>query len=564
MDTAIIPPFMVKRFKELSAIVVGNKKEWTEEIIESSMNHLQNGRAVLIITQFISEVDELHEKFKDEFEKIKMDIKKIRPYKSDHESASVKEEVNSGELLIATNIAGRGTDIRTTKSVEKNGGLHVCITFLPSNERVEQQNMGRTSRTGNLGTSQIIVQNRHQLAIDALREIRNENENLELTHAEQEMEKTLTKDEVFKMFCDLLKIVPQNTIRKAVEDRFGIWLQIHGDSRNLIQEFDEFKNKIRKELETGDDETINEVIKQQRKVIHNPCYYVILGNKNIEEEEYSEAIENFTEAIKLDEEFSEIPYYNRAYARVAAHDKNTSNHKSEIIKAVKDLEKCRERVKAREIELHLIQSAKESEDNALSAQVTHKLTLYGTYKNVIEHAIGSDEKEFQEVAKDFKEQKKELEKLKEELSKAESHSKLIENYQQQIEALNEQMLKLELELEEKNTDEISEQQIENLNTKIRSLEKYLNLLKAPTTLENLPEKLESLNETIEGHEKSKVKGVITEALETNKDLTIVLQTISESIPPEEDVELYKDEIKEFSANGALGAFQVSEIPPIDW
>jgi preprotein translocase subunit SecA len=38
--------------------------------------------------------------------------------------------------MIATNIGGRGTDIKTTKAVEINGGLHVCLTNLPANLRV--------------------------------------------------------------------------------------------------------------------------------------------------------------------------------------------------------------------------------------------------------------------------------------------------------------------------------------------------------------------------------------------------------------------------------------------
>ena len=47
-------------------------------------------------------------------------------------------------------------DFVVSKEVEECGGLHVCVTYIPSNLRVEQQAFGRTSRQGNSGTAELV------------------------------------------------------------------------------------------------------------------------------------------------------------------------------------------------------------------------------------------------------------------------------------------------------------------------------------------------------------------------------------------------------------------------
>ncbi|CAF4737897.1 unnamed protein product, partial [Rotaria sp. Silwood2] len=47
VDNVIIPPFRKKQYQELTPIIVNNEDDWYENIIESSMNKLNNGRGVL-------------------------------------------------------------------------------------------------------------------------------------------------------------------------------------------------------------------------------------------------------------------------------------------------------------------------------------------------------------------------------------------------------------------------------------------------------------------------------------------------------------------------------------
>ena len=70
-------------------------------------------------------------------------------------------------VTIATNTAGRGTDIKIDRAVENNGGLHVILGFFPVNLRVECQGLGRSGRQGQKGTCQIILES-DEYATDAV------------------------------------------------------------------------------------------------------------------------------------------------------------------------------------------------------------------------------------------------------------------------------------------------------------------------------------------------------------------------------------------------------------
>lgn len=112
---------------------------------------------MLIICKTIADLLQLEEQF--ECFKLHLSDCKIRLKKfQDEDTADVtRDTVAPGDVIVATNIAGRGADFKTSKELEKNGGLHVLVGFCPDNERVREQAFFRTSRQGNLGTAQLVV-----------------------------------------------------------------------------------------------------------------------------------------------------------------------------------------------------------------------------------------------------------------------------------------------------------------------------------------------------------------------------------------------------------------------
>ena len=73
------------------------------------------------------------------------------------EAQIVAEAGMPGNVTIATNMAGRGTDIRLAPGVAEMGGLHVLATERHDARRVDRQLFGRSGRQGDPGSYQAIV-----------------------------------------------------------------------------------------------------------------------------------------------------------------------------------------------------------------------------------------------------------------------------------------------------------------------------------------------------------------------------------------------------------------------
>jgi preprotein translocase subunit SecA len=78
--------------------------------------------------------------------------------KQDQEEAEIISRAGeTGCITIATNMAGRGTDIRLGPGVEEKGGLHVILTERHEAARIDRQLAGRCGRLGDPGTYEAIL-----------------------------------------------------------------------------------------------------------------------------------------------------------------------------------------------------------------------------------------------------------------------------------------------------------------------------------------------------------------------------------------------------------------------
>jgi len=75
----------------------------------------------------------------------------------DQEAAIIAEAGTPGTVTIATNMAGRGTDILLNDIVREAGGLHVIATEMHSSKRIDRQLVGRSARQGDPGSFQFLL-----------------------------------------------------------------------------------------------------------------------------------------------------------------------------------------------------------------------------------------------------------------------------------------------------------------------------------------------------------------------------------------------------------------------
>ncbi|BFP42609.1 preprotein translocase subunit SecA [Flavobacteriaceae bacterium GF1] len=134
-------------------LIYKTKREKYNAIIEEVTQLSKAGRPVLIGTTSV-EISELLSKLLS-VRKIPHNVLNAKLHKK--EADIVAEAGNPGVVTIATNMAGRGTDIKLTQDVKNAGGLAIVGTERHDSRRVDRQLRGRSGRQGDPGSSQFYV-----------------------------------------------------------------------------------------------------------------------------------------------------------------------------------------------------------------------------------------------------------------------------------------------------------------------------------------------------------------------------------------------------------------------
>lgn len=128
-------------------------REKFNAVIDDVVELSQAGRPVLIGTTSVENSELLSRMLK--MRGIKHNVLNAKLHKQ--EAQIVEEAGNPGVVTIATNMAGRGTDIKLTAEVKDAGGLAIIGTERHDSRRVDRQLRGRAGRQGDVGSSQFYV-----------------------------------------------------------------------------------------------------------------------------------------------------------------------------------------------------------------------------------------------------------------------------------------------------------------------------------------------------------------------------------------------------------------------
>ena len=226
LDVVTIPTNRpVARF-DLEDRVYKTKKEKYAAVIEEIVRLRDAGRPVLVGTTSV----EISELLKRMLDMRKIDCQVLNAKLHQKEAQVVALAGRAGTVTIATNMAGRGTDIKLTPEVKEAGGLAIIGTERHESRRVDRQLRGRSGRQGDPGSSVFYVSFEDQLM------------RLFATDRVMKMLDTLGLKEGEMIESSMVTRAIENAQKRVEEHNFGI--------RKRLLEYDDVMNKQRNYIYT--------------------------------------------------------------------------------------------------------------------------------------------------------------------------------------------------------------------------------------------------------------------------------------------------------------------------
>jgi preprotein translocase subunit SecA len=148
-----IPPNRPNRRRRLPDQCFDAAGEKWGAVCKDTAAALARGQPVLVGTRSVEASEQLSRKLEDAG--ISHTVLNARQDKD--EAEVIRQAGQAGRVTVATNMAGRGTDIRLSEDARRAGGLHVILTEFHESPRIDRQLFGRSGRQGDAGTCRAIV-----------------------------------------------------------------------------------------------------------------------------------------------------------------------------------------------------------------------------------------------------------------------------------------------------------------------------------------------------------------------------------------------------------------------
>ncbi|WP_187946878.1 preprotein translocase subunit SecA [Helicobacter pylori] len=286
LEVVSIPTNLAIKRKDLNDLIYKSEKEKFDAVILKIKELHDKGQPVLVGTASIEKSETLHALLKKE--RIPHTVLNAKQHTK--EAEIIKDAGLKGAVTIATNMAGRGVDIKLTDEVKELGGLYIIGTERHESRRIDNQLRGRSGRQGDPGISQFYLSlEDNLLRIFGSDRIKGVMEKLGLKDGEH---------------------IESKLVTRAVENAQKKVENLHFESRKHLLEYDDVANEQRKSVYKFRDELLDVNYDISAKIAENREYALnqifsklkafdhqnlseeeLLGLKNILKEDFNAHVE---------------------------------------------------------------------------------------------------------------------------------------------------------------------------------------------------------------------------------------------------------------------------------
>jgi preprotein translocase subunit SecA len=153
LDVVVVPTNRAMARKDSPDIVYKSEKAKFEAVVNEIIEEHKKGRPILVGTRSIEKSEMLAAMLRRKG----VECNVLNAKYHEQEAEIVKDAGQDGQVTIATNMAGRGTDIKLGDGVAGKGGLHIIGTERHESRRIDNQLRGRSGRQGDPGSSRFYI-----------------------------------------------------------------------------------------------------------------------------------------------------------------------------------------------------------------------------------------------------------------------------------------------------------------------------------------------------------------------------------------------------------------------
>ena len=250
LDVISIPTNVPIARKDMNDLIYNTEEEKLDAVAAKVKELHEKGQPVLIGTASIEKSELVHERLK----RAKIPHNTLNAKNHEHEAKIIMEAGKKGAVTVATNMAGRGVDIKITDEIKELGGLYILGTERHESRRIDNQLRGRSGRQGDPGASQFY------LSLD---------DNLLRIFGGEKIRNIMNKLGVEKG-----EYIDSKIVTRSVEKAQTKVENMHYESRKHILEYDDIANEQRKVIYNFRNQLLDENFDIDSKIRENRLEYV--------------------------------------------------------------------------------------------------------------------------------------------------------------------------------------------------------------------------------------------------------------------------------------------------